>query len=114
MAWIFSNRAMTFKNHRAVFAMNILCWVYILTSVAWSWMYLGTRTAGLGSRGWRSLLKYLYREEDMAGNCYENSSLHVSKGRLTVQGFTRTTPWRYLNNRLTLWGAVRGVCISKA
>lgn len=107
----FSNRAMIFKNFTAVFAVNILCNENII-SVRWNWMCLDTGTAGLGSGGWRSLFKYLYREEDKAWNCYENSSLHVSKDRLTVQGFTRTTPWRYLNNRLTLWGAVRGVCIS--
>lgn len=109
----FSNRTMIFKNFTAVFTVNILCNEYILISVMWNWMCLDTRTAALGSGGWRSLFKYLYREEDKARNCYENSSLHVSKDRLTVQGFTRTTPWRYLNNRLTLWGAVRGVCISK-
>lgn len=109
----FRNRTMIFKNFTAVFAVNILCNEYILISVMWNWMCLDTRTAALGSGGWRSLFKYLYREEDKARNCYENSSLHVSKDRLTVQGFTRTTPWRYLNNRLTLWGAVRGVCISK-
>lgn len=86
------------KKSTAVFAVNILCCEYILISVVWSWMCFGPRTAGLGSRGWRSLFKYLYREEDKAWNCYENSSLHVSKDRLTVQGFTRTTPWRYLNN----------------
>lgn len=103
---------MIFKNFTAVFAVNILCNENII-SVRWNWMCLDTGTAGLGSGGWRSLFKYLYREEDKAWNCYENSSLHVSKDRLTVQGFTRTTPWRYLNNRLTLWGAVRGVCISK-
>lgn len=109
----FSDRTMIFKNFTAVFAVNILCNEYILISVMWNWMCLDTRTAALGSGGWRSLFKYLYREEDKVWNCYENSPLHVSKDRLTVQGFTRTTPWRYLNNRLTLWGAVRGVCISK-
>lgn len=57
---------MTFKNSTAVFAMNILCCEYTIISVVWSWMCLGPRTAGLGSRGWRSLFKYLYREEDKA------------------------------------------------
>lgn len=109
----FSNRALIFKSFTAVFAVNILSSESILISVMWNWMCLDTRTAGLGSGGWRSLFKYLYREEDNAWNCYENNSLHVSEDRLTLQGFTRTTPWRYLNNRLTLWGAVRGVCISK-
>ena len=66
MGSFFNDRAMTFKNSTAVLAMNILGCEYILISVMWSWMCLGTRTAGLGSRGWRSLVKYLYREEDKA------------------------------------------------
>lgn len=65
MGWDYSNRAMPFKNSTTVFAMNILCCEYIISD-AWSWMCLGPRTAGLGSRGWRSLFKYLYREENKA------------------------------------------------
>lgn len=46
------------------FSMHILSCEYILISVVWSWRCLDSRTAGLGSRGWRLLFKYLCREED--------------------------------------------------
>lgn len=56
------------------FSMHILFCEYILISVVWSWMCLDSRTAGLGSRGWRlssSLYKYL---KSKVCNCPESNS----------------------------------------